>query len=166
MHFEIVPRSSLEGKRGSNFGRWGGGPGGAGPPNVRHDKSGRLSFSVRAADVFKPHKMLIAGFDKDARALCFTAVEKPPEGYDVDACYRIQWIKGKNLANHCTLAAGHLLAAVGFKAPVCMDFPVINVDPESHSIIVGIPEVPAAKTGEAETAADRPRVNGEEHAAA
>lgn len=155
MHFEIVPRSSLEDLRKHRV--FGGEPG---PPNVRYHKSGRLSFSVRAANVFQPHKMLIAGYDKDARALCFTAVEQPPQGYDVDACYKIQWINGKNLANHCTLAARRLLDRVGFNAPVCMDFSILNVDTESHSIIVGIPEIPAA-SDEAETAPERPRVNGE-----
>lgn len=160
-HFEIVPRS-LEAKA------WRIGPK-AGPPNVRYDAIGRLSFSKLAAAVFEPHAMVIAGYDRDARELCFTGVDKPPQGYTEAACYGINWIKTKKKGthSHCTLAVKSLFAKIGFCMKAHVDFPIVSMDEKTHSVILAIPAVGEATPAQ-EIAPAQPAVrpNGEAHAAA
>lgn len=157
-HFEIVPRSIEKNRRP--------GPKG-GPPNVRYDQSGRLSFSKLAAVVFEPHALCIVGYDREAKELCFTAVDKPPAGYTEAACYGINWINSKkNGHSHCIVAARSLFQKIGFSSEANFDFPVLNLDAESHSIIVAIPAIAeTTATQEAPAALPATRPNGGEHAA-
>lgn len=161
-HFEIVPRT-LEGKSRRI------GPK-AGPANVRYDSIGRLSFSKLASVIFEPHTMVIAGYDRDAQELCFTAVDKPPQGYTEAACYGINWIKTKKKGthSHCILAVKSLFQKIGFYMKAHVDFPIVSMDEKTHSVILAIPAVsettPDQETIPARSSAVRP--NGEEHAAA
>lgn len=156
-HFEIVPRSLEKIRRP--------GPGG-GPPNVRYDQSGRLSFSKLASVVFEPFALCIGGYDREAKELCFTAVDKPPAGYTEAACYGINWINSKkNRHSHCIVAAKILFQKIGFHSSANVDFPVLSINAETHSVIVAIPET--LPTQESETPLGRllARPNREERVA-
>ena len=177
MHFVIVPRSSLE------FPRLNGSA--PGPPSVRYSKIGQLVFSKRAAEIFSPHTLVIAGYDNDEHALCITAVAAPPEGYTEAACYPLQWVKRskdtEKVYGYCSMAVRRLLRRLGFESLVeqaPMDFEILSINAETKSIVVRIPATPEdadQKQDQAPTdlesslraaRQEQSRANGEDHAAA
>ena len=152
--FRLVKRSDLPTRfpfRGSN----------AGLPHARLHKLGNLYFSKAAAEVFGSRKRAVVEYNEDARTLKFIAVDKPPRGLAEKDTFPLNWHLHKGSVMNAWVAVKRLLKFLGLEFTGPANFKVVNINRETHSLVVVLPPAaPVAPNQDEDREADAEPVAG------